>query len=108
MTATITSQVQCDSDPAQTMTIHLKDPTFGNFGTIGHTPSELVTHTVILKTYKLPVQLIWPITSSISLREQNNLNWLNKLLQVLERRRLVLCASRTRWAFEIMTMGLTI
>ena len=47
-------------------------------------PSELVTHTAILKTYKLPVftNLANNLIHLIEV-EQNNLNWLNKLLQVL-------------------------
>lgn len=47
-------------------------------------PSELITHPAILKTYKLTIfnKLAGELIESIEL-EQNNLNWLNKLLQVL-------------------------
>lgn len=47
-------------------------------------PSELVTHSAILNTYKLPVfsNLANNLIHLIEV-EQNNLNWLNKLLQVL-------------------------
>lgn len=47
-------------------------------------PAELVTHAAILKTYKLAVyaDMANDLIHLIEV-EQNNLNWLNKLLQVL-------------------------
>lgn len=47
-------------------------------------PSEVISHPAILKTYKLPIfnKMSYELIETIEL-EQNNLNWLNKLLQVL-------------------------
>lgn len=47
-------------------------------------PSEIITHPAILRTYRLPVlsNLAKELIDTIEL-EQNNLNWLNKLLLVL-------------------------
>lgn len=47
-------------------------------------PSEVISHPAILKTYQLNIfnKLASELIDSIEL-EQNNLNWLNKLLQVL-------------------------
>ncbi|CUM47991.1 uncharacterized protein AC631_04158 [Debaryomyces fabryi] len=47
-------------------------------------PSEIISHPAILKTYKLTIfnKMSYELIESIEL-EQNNLNWLNKLLLVL-------------------------
>ncbi|RCK59396.1 Transcriptional regulatory protein RXT2 [Candida viswanathii] len=47
-------------------------------------PSEIITHPAISKTYKLQTlgKLAYELIELIEI-EQNNLNWLNKLLQVL-------------------------
>lgn len=47
-------------------------------------PSEVISHPAILKTFKLPIfnKLAYELIELIEV-EQENLNWLNKLLQVL-------------------------